>query len=147
MIVDDEPVSPERTFTKKNRSGAARSRLLPANRISVPAVLRTFQFSEIFIEQGRHFRNLLIADVVSDIGTFMQSVGAASLMVALGAGPIYVALRQTASALPYCLFALPAGLGEVQFHEDICASVGRWLDSFGRQVTEAERLIQVNGIG
>src|SRR5579863_4449623 len=55
------------------------------------------------------FRNLLIADVVSDIGTFMQSVGAAWLMVSLGAGPIYVALTQTASSLPFFLLALPAG--------------------------------------
>jgi MFS family permease len=55
------------------------------------------------------FRNLLAADVVSDIGTFMQSVGAAWLMVSLGAGPIYVALTQTASSLPYFLLALPAG--------------------------------------
>ena len=31
------------------------------------------------------FRNLLIADVMSDIGTFMQTVGAAWLMVSLGA--------------------------------------------------------------
>ena len=55
------------------------------------------------------FRNLLIADVVSDIGTFMQSVGAAWLMVSLNAGPAYVALTQTASALPFFIFALPAG--------------------------------------
>ena len=55
------------------------------------------------------FRNLMIADVVSDIGTFMQNVGAAWLMVSLGAGPIYVALTQTAASLPYFLFALPAG--------------------------------------
>jgi len=55
------------------------------------------------------FRNLLIADFVSDIGTFMQSVGAAWLMVSLHAGPGYVALIQTASALPYFLLALPAG--------------------------------------
>jgi len=55
------------------------------------------------------FRNLLIADTVSDIGAFMQSVGAAWLMVSLGAGPIYVALTQTASSLPYFLLALPAG--------------------------------------
>src|SRR5271157_3013239 len=55
------------------------------------------------------FRNLLIADVVSDIGTFMQSVGAAWLMISLGAGPMYVALTQTASALPYFLLAIPAG--------------------------------------
>jgi MFS family permease len=55
------------------------------------------------------FRNLLIADIVSDIGTFMQSVGAAWLMVSLAAGPMYVALTQTASSLPYLLLALPAG--------------------------------------
>jgi len=55
------------------------------------------------------FRNLLLADVVSDIGNFMQNVGAAWLMVSLGAGPIYVALTQTAASLPYFLLALPAG--------------------------------------
>jgi MFS family permease len=64
--------------------------------------------------RGRTFRNLLIADVFSDIGTFMQSVGAAWLMVSLNAGPMYVALTQTASALPFFLFALPAGaLGDI----------------------------------
>ena len=55
------------------------------------------------------FRNLLIADLVSDIGTFMQSVGAAWLMISLRAGPGYVALIQTAASLPYFLLALPAG--------------------------------------
>src|SRR5712691_12577078 len=60
------------------------------------------------------FRNLLLADVMSDTGTFMQSVGAAWLMVTLGAGPIYVALTQTASALPFFIFALPAGaIGDI----------------------------------
>src|SRR5260221_14542715 len=60
------------------------------------------------------FRNLLIADGMSDIGTFMQTVGAAWLMVSLGAGPMYVALTQTASALPFFVFALPAGAtGEI----------------------------------
>ena len=55
------------------------------------------------------FRNLLVADLVSDIGTFMQNVGAAWLMLSLGAGPGYVALTQTAASLPYFLLALPAG--------------------------------------
>ncbi len=60
------------------------------------------------------FRRLLLADVMSDIGTFMQSVGAAWLMVSLGAGPMGVALTQTASALPFFLFALPAGaIGDI----------------------------------
>jgi MFS family permease len=60
------------------------------------------------------FRNLLIADMVSDIGAFMQSTGAAWLMVSLNAGPMYVALTQTASALPFFIFALPAGaIGDI----------------------------------
>jgi MFS family permease len=60
------------------------------------------------------FRNLLIADLVSDIGTFMQGVGAAWLMVSQGAGPLLVALTQTASSLPFFLVALPAGaLGDI----------------------------------
>jgi hypothetical protein len=32
------------------------------------------------------FRNLLVADVISDAGAFMQNVGAAWLMVSLGLG-------------------------------------------------------------
>ncbi len=64
--------------------------------------------------RGQTFRDLLIADIFSDVGTFMQSVGAAWLMVSLKAGPMYVALTQTASALPFFLFALPAGaLGDI----------------------------------
>ena len=60
------------------------------------------------------FRNLLIANVVSDVGTFMQNVGAAWLMVSLNAGPLYVALTQTASALPFFVLALPAGaIGDI----------------------------------
>ncbi|MCU1252548.1 MAG: hypothetical protein JWQ49_5577 [Edaphobacter sp.] len=60
------------------------------------------------------FRNLVIADIVSDVGAFMQTVGAAWLMVSLNAGPMYVALTQTASSLPFFLFALPAGaIGDI----------------------------------
>jgi MFS family permease len=60
------------------------------------------------------FRNLLIADLVSDIGTFMQTVGAAWLMTSLSSRPLYIALIQTASALPFFLLALPAGaIGDI----------------------------------
>jgi MFS family permease len=60
------------------------------------------------------FRNLLVADIASDVGTFMQSVGAAWMMVSLNAGPLYVALTQTASALPFFVLALPAGaIGDI----------------------------------
>src|SRR5258708_28547450 len=60
------------------------------------------------------FRNLLASNLVSDIGTFMQSVGAAWLMTSLTTSPMYIALIQTASALPFFLLALPAGsIGDI----------------------------------
>src|SRR5580704_4947013 len=60
------------------------------------------------------FRNLLIADLVSDIGTFMQTMGAAWLMTSLTSSTVYIALIQTASALPFFILALPAGsLGDI----------------------------------
>src|ERR1700691_625410 len=60
------------------------------------------------------FRNLLASNLVSDIGTFMQSVGAAWLMTSLTKSPLYIALIQTATALPFFLLALPAGsLGDI----------------------------------
>ena len=74
------------------------------------------------------FRNLLIADVVSDVGTFMQSVGAAWLMVSLSAGPMYVALIQTASALPFFLLALPAGaIGDIVDRRRLILFTETWM--------------------
>jgi MFS family permease len=60
------------------------------------------------------FRNLLLANLLSDVGTFMQNVGAAWLMVSFGVGPAYVALTQTAASLPFFLLAPIAGsVGDV----------------------------------
>jgi len=74
------------------------------------------------------FRNLLTANVVSDIGTFMQSVGAAWLMVSLNAGPMYVALIQTASALPFFVLALPAGaVGDILDRRRIILGTETWM--------------------
>src|ERR1700716_1743993 len=76
------------------------------------------------------FRQLLLADIVSDVGTFMQGVGAAWLMVSLGAGPMYVALTQTASALPFFLFALPAGaLGDICDRRKLILFTEIWMAS------------------
>ena len=76
----------------------------------------------------RMFRNLLIADLVSDIGTFMQGVGAAWLMVSEGAGPLLVALTQTASALPFFLLALPAGaLGDIFDRRRLVIATEVWM--------------------
>src|SRR5271154_3072336 len=76
------------------------------------------------------FRNLLLADIVSDIGTFMQSVGAAWLMVSLNAGPAYVALTQTAAALPFFLLALPAGaIGDIADRRKVILFTELWMVS------------------
>lgn len=74
------------------------------------------------------FRNLLAADVVSDVGTFMQGVGAAWLMVSLGAGPLYVALTQTAATLPFFLLALPAGaIGDIVDRRKLILATELWM--------------------
>jgi MFS family permease/quinol monooxygenase YgiN len=76
------------------------------------------------------FRSLLVADVVSDLGTFMQSVGAAWLMVSLNAGPLYIALTQTASALPFFVFALPAGsIGDIVDRRKLILFTEIWMAS------------------
>src|SRR4051812_1498176 len=60
------------------------------------------------------FRQLFLAGTISDIGTFMQAVGSAWVMVSLGASPLFVALTPTASTLPFFLLALPAGaIGDI----------------------------------
>ena len=55
------------------------------------------------------FRSLWIAALVSNIGTWMQSMGAAWLMTELTQSPARVALVQAAQSLPLFLLALPAG--------------------------------------
>lgn len=76
------------------------------------------------------FRNLLLSDLASDIGTFMQGVGAAWLMVSQGAGPLLVALTQTASALPFFLLALPAGaLGDIVDRRKLIITTEIWMFS------------------
>ncbi|MGO9452042.1 MAG: MFS transporter [Candidatus Binataceae bacterium] len=57
----------------------------------------------------RIFTALWIAALVSNIGTWMQNVGAAWLMTSLSPSPLMVALIQTASSLPILILALPAG--------------------------------------
>ena len=55
------------------------------------------------------FRAVWIASITSNIGTWMQSVGAAWLMTSLTPSPLLVALMQTAASLPIFLLGLPAG--------------------------------------
>lgn len=55
------------------------------------------------------FAMLWAATVVSQIGTWMNDVGAGWLMTTLAPSPVMVALVQAATTLPVFLFALPAG--------------------------------------
>lgn len=74
------------------------------------------------------FRNLLIADFASDVGAFMQSVGAAWLMTSLSSSPLQIALIQTASALPFFLLALPAGsIGDIVDRRKLILGTEFWM--------------------
>src|SRR6266581_8063312 len=55
------------------------------------------------------FRGLWIATIVSNIGTWMQDVGAGWLMTSLSSSPSMVALVEAADSIPVMLLALPAG--------------------------------------
>ncbi|HLX38279.1 MAG TPA: MFS transporter [Candidatus Binataceae bacterium] len=57
----------------------------------------------------RVFLALWIAALASNLGTWMQNVGAAWLMTSLSKSPLMVSLIQTASSLPIFFMALPAG--------------------------------------
>src|ERR1700677_454434 len=74
------------------------------------------------------FRNLLASNLISDIGAFMQSVGAAWLMTSLTSSPLYIALIQTASALPFFLLALPAGsIGDIFDRRKLILGTETWM--------------------
>jgi MFS family permease len=55
------------------------------------------------------FRALWIAQFVSNVGTWMQSVGAVWVMVDLKASPTEIALVQTATTLPVVFFGIIGG--------------------------------------
>ncbi len=62
----------------------------------------------------------------------MQTVGAAWIMVSLNAGPLYVALTQTASALPFFVFALPAGaIGDIVDRRKLILFTEMWMACVG----------------
>src|SRR5690349_7839950 len=55
------------------------------------------------------FRALWIASLISNVGTWMQNVGAAWAMTSLWPSPFMVALVQSAASLPVLFVGLPAG--------------------------------------
>jgi MFS family permease len=82
------------------------------------------------------FRNLLASNLISDIGTFMQSVGAAWLMTSLTNSSLYIALIQTATALPFFLLALPAGsVGDIFDRRKLILGMEIWMLSIAVVLT------------
>ena len=78
------------------------------------------------------FRNLLIADLVSDIGTFMQTVGAAWLMVSLNGSPMYIALISDGQRTAFFLLALPAGsVGDIVDRRKLILGTESWMMGMG----------------
>jgi MFS family permease len=59
--------------------------------------------------QNALFRSLWIATIVSNVGSWMQDVGAGWLMTSLSPSPSMVALVEAADSFPLMLLALPAG--------------------------------------
>ena len=74
------------------------------------------------------FRALWIASLVSNLGTWVQNVGAGWLMTGLTPSPLMAALVQAATTLPVFLLALPAGaLADVIDRRRLLLVVQGWM--------------------
>jgi MFS family permease len=103
------------------------------------------------------FRALFIAQLASNIGTLMQSVGSAWLMGDLGARPFLIALVPTASMLPVLLVGVPAGaLADIVDRRRLLIGGQLWMlacaaalavMSFAHVVTPASLLALTFGLG
>jgi len=74
------------------------------------------------------YRALWIATIASNVGTWMQDVGASWLMTSLAPSPAMVALVRAASSLPMFLLALPAGaLADVVDRRRLLLATQTWM--------------------
>ncbi len=74
------------------------------------------------------FRAMWTAALVSNVGTWMQNVGAAWLMTSLTTSALLVALVQTATTLPVVLVSLPAGaIGDIVDRRWLLIVVQAWM--------------------
>ncbi|RIL06083.1 MAG: MFS transporter [Proteobacteria bacterium] len=103
------------------------------------------------------FRSIWIASLASNLGTWMQNVGAAWLMTSLAPSPVFVSLVQAATNLPLFLLALPAGaLADVVDRRRLMLIALAWLCAatgtlgalaFAERVTPASLLACTFAIG
>src|SRR5436189_4118109 len=80
----------------------------PSTEVQPPAPVHAVSGAWIPLQTAL-FRNLWIATIVSNIGTWMQDVGAGWLMTSLSSSPSMVALVEAADSIPVMLLAMPAG--------------------------------------
>jgi MFS family permease len=74
------------------------------------------------------FRALWIASVASNVGTWMQEVGAAWLMTSLTSSPLFVTLIQAGSGLPMFLLAIPSGaLADIVDRRRLLLATQTWM--------------------
>src|SRR5262245_20588803 len=74
------------------------------------------------------FRSIWLGYLASNLGTWMQNVGAAWLMTSLAPSPLFVSLVQAASNFPLFLLALPAGaLADVVDRRKLVLTALVWL--------------------
>jgi len=74
------------------------------------------------------YRSLWIAQLVSNVGTWMHDVGAAWLITESHASPLLASLLQTASSLPVVFLALPAGtVADVVDRRQILLMTQTWM--------------------
>jgi MFS family permease len=74
------------------------------------------------------FRAIWLASLASNVGTWMQNVGAAWLMTSIAPTPLFVSLVQATSNLPFFLLALPAGaLADVLDRRRLMLAAQAWL--------------------
>ena len=69
--------------------------------------------------RSRDFARMASAQFVSNVGSWMQTVGAQELMLTLTVSATLVALIQTAAGLPVVLLAVPAGRSAI-WSTDVC---------------------------
>ncbi len=73
-------------------------------------------------------RSLWIASVASNVGTWLQSVGASWMMTTLTPSSTQVALVQVATSLPMFLLALPSGaLADVMDRRRLLVMTQGWM--------------------
>ncbi len=105
----------------------------------------------------RVFLAIFIAQLASNLGTLMQSVGSSWLMGDLNATPVLVALVQTATFLPVLLVGIPAGaLADIVDRRRLLIGTQLWMMasagllavlSFGGHITKFSLLALTFSLG